>query len=107
MERWQHGREVPCGSQSPQGAFAMIDEPEMFDIVPFKSKSIAVYWKSMFTRSTYGTPDMDERHCILSEVSALADGFAGTPYLFVQIRTATSCHGVHRPAPSSASGHWE
>lgn len=58
----------------PHGALAIVDDPEAFDIVPFKSKSIAIHWESMFTRSTYGTRDMCEQHCILSEVSALVDG---------------------------------
>jgi zinc-binding alcohol dehydrogenase family protein len=58
----------------PHGALAIVDDPEAFDVVPFKSKSIAIHWESMFTRSTYATRDMCEQHCILSEVSSLVDG---------------------------------
>ena len=58
---------------APQGALAMIDDPARFDIVPFKLKSLSVHWELMFTRSLFGTPDMEAQHRILSEVSALVD----------------------------------
>jgi zinc-binding alcohol dehydrogenase family protein len=58
---------------APQGALAMIDDPKVFDIVPFKRKSLAVHWELMFTRSLFTTPDIVEQHRILSEVSALVD----------------------------------
>jgi NADPH2:quinone reductase len=58
---------------APQGALAMIDDPETFDIVPFKRKSLSVHWELMFTRALYSTPDMAEQHRILTEVSALLD----------------------------------
>lgn len=58
---------------APQGALAMIDDPDNFDIVPFKRKSLSVHWELMFTRGLYQTPDMAEQHRILSEISALVD----------------------------------
>lgn len=58
---------------APQGALALIDDPDSFDIVPFKRKSLSVHWELMFTRGVYHTPDMAEQHRILSEVSALVD----------------------------------
>ena len=58
---------------APRGALAMIDDPETFDIVPFKRKSLSVHWELMFTRALYGTTDMSEQHRILTEVSALLD----------------------------------
>jgi zinc-binding alcohol dehydrogenase family protein len=58
---------------APQGALAMIDDPETFDVVPFKRKSLSVHWELMFTRSLYGTSDIAAQHRILSEVSALVD----------------------------------
>jgi zinc-binding alcohol dehydrogenase family protein len=58
---------------APEGALAMIDDPETFDIVPFKLKSLSVHWELMFTRSLYNTPDMGEQGRILGEVSALVD----------------------------------
>jgi NADPH:quinone reductase len=58
---------------APQGALALIDDPDSFDIVPFKRKSLSVHWELMFTRGVYHTRDMAEQHRILSEVSALVD----------------------------------
>lgn len=57
----------------PHGSLAMIDDPEAFDIVPFKRKSLSVHWEFMFTPSMYKTPDMIKQHHILSEVSSLVD----------------------------------
>jgi NADPH:quinone reductase-like Zn-dependent oxidoreductase len=51
----------------------MIDDPETFDIVPFKSKSLSVHWEFMFTRGLYQTPDMAEQNRILTEISKLTD----------------------------------
>lgn len=58
---------------APQGAVALIDDPEALDINPFKRKSVSVSWEFMFTRSMFETPDMIEQHHILDEVSALID----------------------------------
>jgi NADPH2:quinone reductase len=58
---------------APQGALALIDDPATFDVVPFKRKSLSVHWELMFTRSLYGTADIEAQHRILSEVSALVD----------------------------------
>lgn len=58
---------------APQGALAMIDDPKIFDIVPFKRKSLSVHWELMFTRPLYGTADMAEQHRILGEIAALVD----------------------------------
>lgn len=66
-------RDAIVESLAPQGALAMIDDPEAFDVVPFKRKSLAVHWELMFTRSLYGTADMARQHEILSEVSELVD----------------------------------
>jgi zinc-binding alcohol dehydrogenase family protein len=58
---------------APQGALAVIDDPESLDIVPFKRKSLSVHWELMFTRSRYGTPDLDRQHGLLTEVADLVD----------------------------------
>ena len=58
---------------APQGALAMIDDPETFDVVPFKRKSLSVHWELMFTRALYGTADLADQHRILSEIAALVD----------------------------------
>ncbi|KQP96725.1 zinc-binding alcohol dehydrogenase family protein [Methylobacterium sp. Leaf117] len=68
----QH-RDALVAALAPQGALALIDDPETFDIVPFKRKSLSVHWELMFTRSLFGTPDMDQQHRILTEVSRLVD----------------------------------
>lgn len=60
-------------SLAPQGHLAIIDDPKVFDIVPFKRKSLTVSWELMFTRSIFATADMIEQHRILSEVAALVD----------------------------------
>jgi zinc-binding alcohol dehydrogenase family protein len=58
---------------APQGKFALIDDPKVLDIVPFKRKSVSVHWELMFTRPMFQTPDMIEQHRILTEVAALVD----------------------------------
>ncbi|MDR3374874.1 MAG: zinc-binding alcohol dehydrogenase family protein [Ancalomicrobiaceae bacterium] len=58
---------------TPQGAIAVIDDPESLDVVPFKLKSIALTWEMMFTRSLFATPDMIEQHRLLDQVADLVD----------------------------------
>jgi zinc-binding alcohol dehydrogenase family protein len=58
---------------APQGKFALIDDPKVLDINPFKGKSVSVHWESMFTRSSFKTPDMIAQHNLLNEVSAMVD----------------------------------
>jgi zinc-binding alcohol dehydrogenase family protein len=58
---------------APQGALALIDDPEGVDIRPFKRKSVSVSWEFMFTRSMFETADMVVQHRILEEVSGLVD----------------------------------
>ena len=61
---------------APQGRFALIDDPKILDIMPFKRKSVSVHWELMFTRSLFETADMQVQGDILNEVSRLVD--AGT-----------------------------
>jgi NADPH2:quinone reductase len=68
----QHQNSI-IAALAPQGALAMIDDPETFDIVPFKRKSLSVHWELMFTRPLYTTADLSAQHRILEEVSALVD----------------------------------
>jgi len=58
---------------APQGAFALIDDPAPLDINKFKPKSASLHWESMFTRSSFQTPDMIEQHRILQQISTLVD----------------------------------
>lgn len=58
---------------APQGRFALIDDPEGFDIMRFKRKAVSIHHELMFTRSLYQTPDMAEQGTILNRVAALVD----------------------------------
>ena len=57
---------------NPQGHLTLIDN---FDesIMPFKAKSTTISWEMMFTRSLFGTPDMNAQRQLLTEVSSLVD----------------------------------
>lgn len=58
---------------APQGRLALIDDPQVLDITPFKLKCVSVHWELMFTRSLYHTPDMVEQHRILNDIADLVD----------------------------------
>jgi NADPH:quinone reductase-like Zn-dependent oxidoreductase len=58
---------------APQGRIAVIDDPEVLDIVPLKRKSVSVHWELMFTRPLFQTPDLVQQHHLLEEISALVD----------------------------------
>ena len=57
----------------PQGKFALIDDPELFDFRKFKSKSVSLHWEAMFTRSMFDTDDQIRQHELLDRVAALVD----------------------------------
>jgi len=67
---------------APQGKFGLIDDPKPFDFAKLKGKSASLHWESMFVRSTFQTPDMEEQHRLLSEVARMVD--AGTIRTTVQ-----------------------
>src|SRR5215472_4277725 len=58
---------------APQGKFGLIDDPPEFSIAAFKGKAISVHWESMFTRSSFQTPDMIAQHHLLDDVADLID----------------------------------
>lgn len=58
---------------APQGRLALIDDPQTLDIMPFKRKAVSVHWEFMFTRSMFGTADIEEQAGLLDEVSRLVD----------------------------------
>ncbi|MDX7986066.1 zinc-binding alcohol dehydrogenase family protein [Xenorhabdus sp. 12] len=58
---------------APQGKLSLIDDPALFDIMPFKRKSISVHWESMFTRSMFETDDIEMQKNLLQEVAQLVD----------------------------------
>lgn len=57
----------------PQGQFALIDDPETLNVVPFKMKSISIHWELMFTRSLFKTDDMQAQYQLLNDVATLID----------------------------------
>jgi zinc-binding alcohol dehydrogenase family protein len=58
---------------APQGKYGLIDDPAEFNVAVFKGKAISVHWESMFTRSSFQTPDMIAQHNLLNDVSDLID----------------------------------
>jgi zinc-binding alcohol dehydrogenase family protein len=58
---------------APQGKFGLIDDPAEFNVAVFKGKAISVHWESMFTRSSFQTPDMIAQHHLLNDVADLLD----------------------------------
>ena len=58
---------------APQGKYGLIDDPAEFNVAVFKGKAISVHWESMFTRSSFQTPDMIAQHHLLDDVSDLID----------------------------------
>jgi NADPH2:quinone reductase len=58
---------------APQGKFGLIDDPPEFNVSAFKGKAISIHWESMFTRSSFQTPDMIGQHHLLNDVADLLD----------------------------------
>lgn len=61
---------------SPQGNLGVIDDPKGFDFSILRGKSASVHFEFMFSRSSFGTPDIARQHEILNEIADLVD--AGT-----------------------------
>jgi zinc-binding alcohol dehydrogenase family protein len=58
---------------APQGKFGLIDDPPEFNVSVFKGKAVSIHWESMFTRSSFQTPDMIGQHNLLNDVADLVD----------------------------------
>src|SRR4029079_18898538 len=61
---------------APQGRIGVIDSSDSlkaFDTSQMWSKCVSLHPELMFTRSTYGTPDMIEQHRLLNETADLVD----------------------------------
>ena len=80
--RWRWSQASPITDQhykaiadfmAPQGKFGLIDDPPEFNVSAFKGKAISVHWESMFTRSSFQTPDMIGQHDLLNDVADLID----------------------------------
>jgi NADPH2:quinone reductase len=68
----QHYKSI-ADFMAPQGKFGLIDDPPEFTMSAFKGKAISVHWESMFTRSSFQTPDMIAQHMLLNDVADLID----------------------------------
>ncbi|MER6978927.1 zinc-binding alcohol dehydrogenase family protein [Streptomyces carpinensis] len=71
-------RNLPTYAEAlnPFGNVVAIDDFEALPIGVLKPKSISFHWEFMFTRSLYGTEDLDRQHKILTQVARLVN--AGT-----------------------------
>jgi zinc-binding alcohol dehydrogenase family protein len=58
---------------APQGKYGLIDDPPEFNVGVFKGKAVSIHWESMFTRSSFQTPDMIAQHQLLNDVAELID----------------------------------
>lgn len=60
---------------APQGRYGLIDDPDpaQLQVSRLKGKAVSLHWESMFTRSTFQTPDMIAQHELLTEVAGLVD----------------------------------
>jgi NADPH2:quinone reductase len=58
---------------APQGRFGLIDDMASLDVAPFKRKAVSTHWESMFTRSTFATPDLAEQGRVLNDLAVLLD----------------------------------
>jgi zinc-binding alcohol dehydrogenase family protein len=58
---------------APQGKLGLIDDPATLNISMLKGKAGSLHWESMFTRSSFQTPDMIAQHHLLNDVADLID----------------------------------
>lgn len=66
--------EAMCELIAPQGRIGTIVEtPDKLDISRLQGKSAALMWELMFTRSLFGTPDMDRQGQILARIARLVE----------------------------------
>ena len=57
----------------PRGHIAMIDDPAILDTKLGKTKALSFSWEFMFTRSMFGTDDIEKQHELLNRVSEMLD----------------------------------
>jgi zinc-binding alcohol dehydrogenase family protein len=84
-------------SLKPQGAIGVIDDMAGADVMALKTKALSLHWELMFTRSMFGTPDMDEQGKLLAQVAALVDAgrvrtTAGTHYGTINAANLLKAH---------------
>ena len=84
-------------SLKPQGALGVIDDMAGLDVMALKTKALSLHWELMFTRSMFGTPDMDEQGKLLAQVATLVDAgrirtTAGTHYGTINAANLLKAH---------------
>ncbi|KHK02676.1 zinc-binding alcohol dehydrogenase family protein [Desulfovibrio sp. TomC] len=89
---------------APQGAICLIDDPAgPLDLTIFKQKSARICWEFMFTRSLFGTEDLDRQGFILDRVARLVE--AGTLRTTVsEVLTGLSAENVRAAHLRQKSG---
>ena len=92
---------------APQGALALIDDPDpaAINVLALKRKSLSLHWELMFTRSLYVTPDMAQQGQLLAQVAALVDQgkLFSTAQRCLGLITAANVAAGHRLLASDAS----
>ncbi|GAA4883949.1 zinc-binding alcohol dehydrogenase family protein [Ferrimonas pelagia] len=58
---------------APQGRLALIDDPQSFDVLALKRKSISLHWEFMYTRSMFDTEDKRQQQVLLNRVAEMVD----------------------------------
>jgi zinc-binding alcohol dehydrogenase family protein len=89
----------------PEGQMALIDDPKVLDIAPFKSKSLSVHWEFMFTRSMFNTSTQSRQYDLLNRVATLIDNgtIRSTMTLRVEGIRADNLKAVHAQIESGVA----
>jgi zinc-binding alcohol dehydrogenase family protein len=61
---------------APQGKIGVIDDHDVLDAAPLKTKSASLHWEMVYTRPLFSTADMIVQHRILDELASLIDAGA-------------------------------
>lgn len=82
---------------APQGRICSIVRTlRPVDLAPLQEKSASFAWEGMFTRSTFGTPDMQAQHNLLEDAAGLLE--AGTLVTTFRANLGTICAANLRQA---------
>ncbi|WP_270936998.1 zinc-binding alcohol dehydrogenase family protein [Falsiroseomonas oryzae] len=94
-----------CEILSPQGAVCLIDDPATPpDIRLLKVKAASVHWELMFTRPMFDTPDVEDQHRILEQVSRMLEAGTLRSTLTEQLG-AVNAANLRRAHTALESGH--
>lgn len=82
---------------APQGRICSIVRTlRPVDLAPLQEKSVTFAWEGMFTRSTFGTPDMQAQHNLLEDAAGLLE--SGTLVTTFRANLGTICAANLRQA---------